>query len=219
MHDSPQRHDLYAFIHKGLRAFMTHALLRVGRLDPQDAAELAEVGEELHALLDICSSHLHHEGSVVHAAMEARQPGSTARVEAEHREHEQSIGALRAMIHLLRGQPQAVHALYHALSEFVAHNFEHMLQEETAHNAVLWATHSDAELRALEQRIQQQVQPQQMQLAMRWMLPHMAPAERAAMLQGMRQSAPSEVFNGVLGLVRPLLGGRDWLKLSQALGV
>jgi hypothetical protein len=39
------------------------------------------------------------------------------------------------------------------------------------------------------------------------------------MLRGLRQAAPSEVFEGVLGLVRPLLGGRDWRKLSLALGL
>jgi hypothetical protein len=39
------------------------------------------------------------------------------------------------------------------------------------------------------------------------------------MLAGMRQAAPAEVFDGVLSLVRPLLGGRDWRKLSVALGI
>jgi hypothetical protein len=58
-----------------------------------------------------------------------------------------------------------------------------------------------------------------MALAMRWMLPHMNPAERAALLRGMRREAPPEVFAGVLGLVQPLLGGRDWLKLHQALAL
>jgi hypothetical protein len=58
-----------------------------------------------------------------------------------------------------------------------------------------------------------------MQLALRWMLPHLSPSERAAMLRGMRATAPAEAFEGVLGLVRPLLGGRDWRKLSLALGL
>jgi hypothetical protein len=216
---STPRHDIYAFIHKGLRAFMAHALVRVGRLDPHDGAEVAEVSEELRGLMDICASHLHHENEIVHAAMEARRPGSTRAIADEHVEHECAIANVRTLIERVPGDDEAAHALYHALSVFVAHNFEHMEQEESAHNAVLWATYSDDELQALETRIKQAVKPQEMQIALRWMLPHMNPAERAGMLRGMRQAAPSEVFEGVLGMVRPLLGGRDWRKLSLALGI
>lgn len=213
------RHDIYAFIHKGLRAFMAHTLVRVGRLDPHDEAEFAEVAEELRALLHICADHLGNENEVVHVAMEARRPGSSAGIDADHVHHADAIGRLEAMIAPAAGNPEAAHALYHALGAFVAHNFEHMEQEETAHNAVLWATHSDEELRALEQRIVARHSPQQMALALRWMVPHMNPAERAAMLGGMRASAPAPVFEGALGLVRPLLGGRDWKKLAVALGL
>ena len=217
-HTAP-RHDIYAFIHKGLRAFMTHTLVRVGRVDPHDAAEVSEVSAEVAGLLDICAGHLHHENEVIHAAMEARRPGSSQAVADDHVEHEASIAALRQLLARLAGDASTAHGLYHALSVFVAHNFEHMEHEETQHNAVLWATHSDEEIRALEHRIVSALAPQQMQMAMRWMLPHMNPAERAAMLAGMRQSAPPAVFDDVLGQVRPLLGGRDWRKLAQALSL
>jgi hypothetical protein len=213
------RNDIYAFIHKGLRAFMAHVLVRVGRLDPHDPAEVAEVGAELQALLDICAGHLRHENEVVHRAMEARRPGSASTIANEHLDHERAIESLRKQVALIAGNDQAAHALYHALTAFVAHNLEHMEQEETRHNAVLWATHSDDEIRALEHEIHTRIQPHEMQLALRWMLPHMNPAERAGMLRGMRQAAPAPVFEGVLALVRPLLGGRDWRKLSLALGL
>ena len=213
------RHDIYAFIHKGLRAFMAHTLVRVGRVDPHDEAEFAEVAEELRALLHICADHLQNENEVIHASMEARRPGSSAHVAADHVQHADAIGRLAELLNRAAGSAEATHALYHALGAFVAHNFEHMEEEETAHNAVLWATHSDDELRALERAIIARHTPQEMGLALRWMLPHMNPAERAAMLGGMRASAPAPVFEGALGLLRPLLGGRDWRKLTVALGL
>jgi hemerythrin-like domain-containing protein len=212
------RYDIYAFIHKGLRAFMAHVLVRVGRMDPNDSAEVAEVRDELGALLDLCTKHVHHENTVVHAAMESRRPGSSSRIADEHVEHLRSIDELRALMGKVDGNDAAAHALYRALGAFVAHNYEHMEQEETAHNAVLWATHTDEEIRALEHRIVSSHKPEEMSRALRWMLPHMNPSERAAMLGGMRANAPAEVFEGVLGLIRPLLGGRDWRKLSVALG-
>ena len=149
----PPRHDLYAGIHKGLRAFMTHVLLRVGRLDAHDPADVAEAMEEVRALMDLCESHLTHENAFIHTAMEARRPGSTAALAEDHEAHVRAIAHLRAMLHLVPGSDEAAHALYHALAAFVAHNLEHMGEEETGHNAVLWATHTDDELRGIHQAI------------------------------------------------------------------
>lgn len=213
------RYDIYAFIHKGMRAFMAHTLVRVGRLDAHDAAEVAEVGEELRALLDTCQGHLQHENDYIHAAMETRRPGACSRIADEHEEHQEAIGMLRGLLDRLPGEPEIAGLLYRKLSAFVAHNFEHMVIEETEHNAVLWATHSDEELAAIEHRIVASLSPAENALCMRWILPHLSPAERAAMLAGVRQAAPAEAFDGMLCMIRPLLGGREWLKLSQALAL
>lgn len=216
---SSSRHDIYAFIHKGLRAFMAHTLVRVGRLDPHDADDMAEAAEELRALLDICAGHLKHENEIIHRAIEARRPGASAAIADQHQDHEEDIAALRVLLERAPGSDEGAHALYHALAAFVAHNLQHMEQEETVHNAVLWECYSDEEIQAIEHQIHASVQPHQMQLALRWMLPHMSPAERAALLRGMRHNAPAPAFEGMLGLVRPLLGGRDWRKLSAALAL
>jgi hemerythrin-like domain-containing protein len=216
---TPARFDLYAYIHKGLRAFMAHTLVRVGRLDPHDPAELTEVAEELQALLEVCRRHLDHENQFVHAAMQARAPGSATQTAVEHEGHLVAIDQLEQMLEQVPGDAVAAQALYRTLSHFVAENFEHMQREETEHNTVLWAHYSDEELQAIEGRIVASLAPEEAQITMRWMLPHLSPAERAQMLGGMRQAAPAEVFEQVLSLVRPLLGGRDWRKLSVALGL
>jgi hypothetical protein len=147
------RHDIYAFIHKGLRAFMAHTLVRTGRLDVHDAAELAEVSEELRALLTICRHHLDNENTYVHPAIAARRPGACDRVAHDHVHHEAAITELEGLIEALPGDPIALRRLYLRLSLFVAENFEHMQREETQMNAALWATHSDEEIMAIEQRI------------------------------------------------------------------
>lgn len=213
------RHDIYAFIHKGLRAFMAHTLVRTGRLDVHDPAELAEVSEELRAMLAICRHHLHNENTHVHTAIAARRPGACERMAQEHVEHEAAIDELQRLVDALPGDAAALRRLYLRLSVFVAENFEHMQYEETQMNAALWATHTDAEILAIEQRIIDAHAPQEMQVALRWMLPHLSPQERSAMLGGLRENAPAEAFAGVLAVIRPLLGGRDWRKLSQALGL
>lgn len=215
------RVDLYAGIHKALRLFMTDTLVRVGSLDVDDREEFASTLGQVQQLLDACHSHLEHENRFVHTALESRQPGATARVAAEHDEHRDAIAALEADAAALRALPHAaaVHRFYRHLALFVAENFEHMNLEETAHNAALWASHSDAELQAVHQRLVASIAPAEMAMFTRWIVVAASPAERAAMLGEMQRQMPPEAMRAVLDNVRPQLHDRAWGKLARALGI
>ena len=144
------RMDMYGGIHKALRALMADTLLAVGRMDADDDLDLAQATERLLQLLDVCASHLKHENEFVHAPIEARAPGASARIAHEHEQHEAHIAALGEAVASLRACPPgqraaAAQSLYGELALFVADNFHHMHVEETAHNAVLWARYTDAE--------------------------------------------------------------------------
>jgi hemerythrin-like domain-containing protein len=215
------RVDLYAAIHKALRLFMGDTLARVGRLDTDDATEVAATLADVTALLDACSQHVAKENKFVHTAIEARRPGISARVADEHGDHLEAIAALEAEAASLRALPTAAaaHRFYRHLSVFVAENFEHMNLEETEHNAALWAAYSDGELMEIHQRILASIEPAAMASVLRWMVPAISPAERAAMLGGMQQQMPPEAMRGVLELVRPHLDDSAWTKLARALRV
>lgn len=218
------RVDLYAGIHKALRALMADTLLAVGRMDSEDALELAQATQRVLELLDFCRSHLQHENEFVHTAMEARAPGASGKIAHEHDEHLQAIVALAKQTTALLQCEAAARAtgalaLYRALSLFIAHNFEHMHVEETAHNAVLWARYTDAELIEIHNRLVAAIPPEEMMLVLRWMVPFLNPAERAAMLVDMRAHAPAPAFAAALDLVRPHLTEHEWAKLSLALGL
>ena len=218
------RVDLYAGIHKALRALMADTLLAVGRMDSEDALERAQVTQRVLELLDFCRSHLRHENDFIHPALEARAPGASGKIAHEHEEHLQAIVALADQATALlqcepAARPAAALALYRALSLFIAHNFEHMHVEETAHNAVLWARYTDAELLEIHDRLVASIPPAEMMYVLRWMVPFMNPAERAAMLGDMRDHAPAPAFAAALEVVRPHLGEREWAKLGRDLGL
>lgn len=224
MHPAPHRFDIYAPIHKGLRACFAHTLVSAGRLDWTDSEEVESVTGEVLDLLTFCARHLEKENRYVHPAMEARRPGACATALADHVHHEADIAVLRELAVTLRLLPAlrreaAARELYRRLSAFVTENLAHMAHEELEHNRVLWETHSDDEIRAIEAAIVGSLPPEETQLSLRWMLTAMSAEERAAFLAGMRQHAPAEVFRGVLGMLRPLLGERDRLKLDTALGL
>ena len=209
------RHDLYAPIHKALRLFMSDTLATLGRLDLGDPQERDAGLAQVEALLDAASHHLRHENEFVHPALDARRPGTSATIAADHQAHLGTIAALRSEAAVLRALPTAAaaHRLYRQLAAFVAENFEHMDVEETRHNHALWATCSDAELQAIEGRIHAHIGAQEMATWLRWLIPALNPAERAALIGSM----PPEAQGPVLASARPLLDDKDWAKLCRAL--
>jgi hypothetical protein len=218
-----QRVDLYTGIHKGLRAFMGDVLTTVGRMDANDPTEVAAVVEQVRVLLEALRRHLHHENQFKHPAMEARHPGSACPTTEDHVHHEAEIERLGADLLAVErsageARPAAALKLYRRLALFVAENYQHMQVEETENNAVLWAGYTDEELLEIQDALIAAIPPQWLALYLRWMVPAMAPAERAALLTGIHQGAPAEVFEGILATIKPHLGERDWAKLMAVLG-
>ena len=107
--------------------------------------------------------------------------------------------------------------VYLLLSLFVADNFEHMHEEETAMNDLLWATHTDAEIIALHDRLVASIPPQETMALMHWMLPQVGHAERVMILADMRAKAPAPAFAAVLDIAGRVLSAADATKLRDAL--
>lgn len=218
------RLDMYRPIHKALRACMADALLSLGRADMADEADLADATRRVTDLLDFCAAHLAHEDQHVHRAIEARAAGASEAVAHDHREHEAHIEGLRELAQALAGaapglrQPLA-DRLYGELALFVAENLRHMNVEETAHNALLWARYTDAELVAIHDALVASIPPQEMLAAARWLVPFMNPQERLGMLAGVQATAPAPAFQAILDTVRPHLDEREWAKLARGLGL
>lgn len=218
------RVDLYSGIHKAMRAFMADTLVALGSLDVEDEQALARTTQQVVELMDLCVSHLQHENDFVHSAIEARAAGASAAIAHDHEEHVQHTAQLRAAALALRNasapvRPALCQALYRELGVFVADNLLHMNVEETAHNAVLWARYTDAELAQIHDAILASIPPAEMALVARWLIPFLNHAERAGMLADAQAKMPPPVFEGFLGIARPHLRSNEWIKLARALGL
>lgn len=218
------RFDMYGPIHKALRSFMCDTLLRAGRLDVNDAAELDATLSQVDALLAFCLDHVERENAFVHTAIEARQPAGAKRTADDHVEHIETIATLREETAALRrakpqAQPMLAHRLYHHLALFVAENLQHMHIEETANNAALWALYSDAELLEIHARLLAGIPPAKELLVARWMIPALCPMERAAIVGHSKRLMPPEAFLGFLAHVQPHMDAPGWSKLTAAVGV
>lgn len=216
------RFDGYHAIHKALRLFLCDTLTRVGATDPDDAAAVQATLAQLGELLALCESHVEHENRFVHPALEAAQPGSSARIAGEHVEHLEAIEHVRELGHVVAATAGAARAaalgrLYSALALFVGENLVHMHAEETLHNPVMWARYSDAELAELDGRIRAAIAPEKMELALRWFVPALHALERAGMFGAMQAAMPPEPFRHLVEMARTRLPAAEFAKLEAAL--
>lgn len=223
MHTNPAGPvDIYCRIHKALRACIGDTLQRLGRLDCDDTLEVVAVLAQVRGMASFCAGHLEHENRHVHPAMEARLPGSAKVAAGEHEHHASAcrkIVALAAVAEQSRAADREalVARLYREVALFLADNLVHMHMEETDNNTILWATHTDDELVAIEQAIVASLSAQEKAMSMRWMIPALRPHERVALLETVRRGAPPQAFEAIMEGLKPLLLATDWSKLMAGL--
>jgi hypothetical protein len=218
----PPRKDIYALIHKALRLAMTDVLVRVGRLDTDDDGDVRGAAMAVRELTDLCRMHLEKEEHFVHPALESAIPGSSGRTARDHDDHLRAFDRLEAGVRAIERSTgeraaQAAARLYRDLALFAADNFVHMHGEEVDNNAVLWATHTDEEILAIERRIVASIPPARMALVLRWMAPAMTPAERATFFANLRAKLPPNAFATMMSDVMSELDGAAKRKLLQSL--
>lgn len=216
------RLDLYAPIHKALRAWMFDTVVAIGSIDGRDEAALCATLRKVEGLLAICESHIEHEHLHLHAAMERDMPGSAREADLGHQAHGRHMRRLRGLMAEVQSAEAAARfplltQLYRELAMFVAENLTHMQWEETVHNEALWARHTDAELDAIHDALVQTIPPQEMAEVLRHMLPALSSLERHGMLADMRSKMPPQAFDGVLQLAHEVLGAHDWSSLLCAM--
>jgi hypothetical protein len=220
-----QRHDIYGPIHKALRAAAGKLLARLGSTDFSDAAETSSILADMRSQLALGMRHLHHEELHIHAALEARSPGSSGRLEADHHHHEEAFAELEKLMKVIEGAATSERTklgreLYLRYSQFVAADFEHMLEEETVTMPLLHSLFSDTELMAIEGAIVSSIPPAETMTIMSDMIPAMHRSERKQFLSFVKAGAPPEVFEMLLqGAAKPNLSAVDWSDLTEAFGL
>lgn len=218
-----RRYDIYALIHKGLRAYLSHVLLEVGRTDWRCATNRSSSLLAVRELLGVCEAHLEQKHDRVLPAMEARRPGASKEAQLSYQGHRHAINQLQDVAATVEvanhyNRESAGEWLYRELAMFVADNLELMATEERYNNRVLWDTHSDAEIIEIEQQMLAAMPAERMLPLVRWTVPNLAPDERALMLGEMlREGASAEVFDCVLAMLRALLPPKEWGRLTLAL--
>lgn len=213
----------YRFIHKALRLMFAQAQQRAGALDARDAAERAELVDELDRLLAFCADHLAHENRFLHAPLRERAPRAVLPFDDDHAQHAAAIDALRLLLQRVRDAAHDTSAgafayeLYLRLSQFIGENLAHMVEEETTMTRALWSAFTDDELNFHIGRLHASLSPDEHAFALQWMARALNVSELIFLLDGMRAALPAPAFAAAAGMVRGELDARRWARVADAL--
>ena len=210
--------------HKGIRNFLAQLSLQAGFTDYADRAAVEALKQRFEEICVLLEEHAASENNFILPALEARVPGSAAHDEADHEELHQLQDSLLAQLnHILdsnhTGQEarQLGYAFYQGLSRLHAGHLEHMLEEETVTQVLMWQHFTDEEMMQIHGQVIRSIAPPVMLAWMKYILPAQTPDERLQLLGGMQASAPAPFFRQVLGVAREVLPVSAYIQLEARL--
>ncbi|MCC7014793.1 MAG: hemerythrin domain-containing protein [Planctomycetes bacterium] len=214
-----ERIDLYALVHKGLRAELFETATEVARTEFAGAAGAEPTLRRVRCLLGFLDEHARHEDSHIMPLVAAQAPRLAAEIAAEHLRVEAAHQGLGALLERLERAPLELRAglarqLHEELTLLVALHVAHMQREESEVNRALWAGHDDALLGAAHAAILADIAPQRLAQWLELMLPAMHAGERAELIGGLHAKMPREAFERLLAPARHRLGESAWSKCA-----
>ncbi|MBV8951965.1 MAG: hemerythrin domain-containing protein [Actinobacteria bacterium] len=216
--------DLYRDIHKAIRAELFAVTTEAGRTDPGDAAARAAVADHVHRVVELLVAHAEHEDAHVQSAIAEHMPVVAARIMADHVALDARLGCLDASARDTAAAAPSdrrgrMHHLYLDLASFTSAYLEHQDVEERVVMPALPTALGLEPVVGIHQRIVGSIPPEQMAASLAIMIPAMNIDDRAELVGAMQANAPAEVFAGVWGLTRTVLGVEDRDALAARLGI
>lgn len=170
------RPDIFTNVHKGIRAALFEACLRLGRTDDDDPG-LPAVRAFAAGVLHFVAHHGGNEDDLLLPLLQARRPDLARAIAGAHRDIEQRLEALRET---LASAPVA--PLYLEFTGFTALYLMHMLDEERMEPALRDALSAD-DIASVGRQSVARTEPADQRLMLGFMLPAM-PGPQARTLLG-----------------------------------
>jgi hemerythrin-like domain-containing protein len=217
------RFNAFNQIHKGLRALLYDTALLIQHTDFTNEQETAAVINQVQLVNKMFGHHAHIEDNMVFPLLNDYAPEVVADFEKQHQtDHQLSEGLERclALFNETNSEVQntwAGNELLQSFNAFLAFNVEHMKNEETIINSILWKHYTDAQLLQKVQEIGASIPPDENAVHASWMLKGLASHEIIQWLTGVRLGAPAPVFEGLCAVAEKVLPAAKWNTIQAAL--
>jgi hypothetical protein len=218
-----QRPDLFAQIHKGIRALLYSLGSDVQKTDCTDPAAAARLCARLDHDFAMLGEHAAHEDAVVFPVLAECAPGVALALEAQHGElHRAEDAARDAVAALLASQTESERrasgiAIMRAVHMLIGRQLFHMNEEETTAMPVLHQHFTDEELAGLHASILARISPERQREWNELMFSAMHDTEVTGMLSSISSTAQPQVRTMMFDLAAAAVGMERWRRIQERL--
>lgn len=212
----------YDIPHKALRNAISQVITRAGNTDYSSLEETTLLAEHASEVFAMLHKHADDENEVVLKELNERVPGAAndnmedhVRIEANQAKLESAIAYIHASVKDGKDMHEDGHKFYQELSAYYSDYLNHMAEEESEIQQLLWDNFNDDELIQHRIKIMARMQPGQLLTWMKYILPALNQRERIGLLSGFKASAPEAFYNQALETARPEMEESVWLKMQE----
>ncbi|HMU10488.1 MAG TPA: hemerythrin domain-containing protein [Ferruginibacter sp.] len=201
-----KRYNIFYQVHKGLRALLYETAIQLQQTDFSNEKEANFIAARIIEVVELFDKHAHSEDNNILNTIESLEPSVASLFAEEHVKDHELSNRLTAIINMFNAtgndaeKEELGSALRATYTEFVAFNLQHMAKEESQLNQLLWKHFSDEELHAITIQIISKIPANQLNAFNVWMMRGLSNNEIIHWLKQVKNTAPDEVFNGMMQL-------------------
>lgn len=227
--------DLFTPIHKAIRSMIYNVS---GRLQTNDFADVAaskpllddlehDFSSAISAGCILCLLHSHatDEETAVFPSVTKHDAATVQGFIEDHHALSRRLETIAKMAHEVPTRPRAEErvqlgiALSQKANDFFAAYLDHMNREEEKLVPLMRERFTDEQMRAMRSTIMGGMPRDRLAWILRWMLPSLNLREMAAMLGGIKATAPPPVLEFVSGIAAERVDPQRWQAVKELVGI
>ncbi|MCE4566802.1 hemerythrin domain-containing protein [Maribellus sp. CM-23] len=207
---------LFAAPHKALRKTMADFMVMIGQTNFDNmraVAKLKKAGREMFFLL---SSHAETEDRIILKALEQKVPGAADHDKNDHVKIERLQRSLEIHLNLLSTSVRTdeAHDFYLEFARFYSLYLEHIDEEETLTQRLIWEHFSKEEQLGIRASIVAKMDTETYAVWLKHMIPAQNEAENRMMLGAIRNNMPADRFHALMERMGESMPEDDFLTLG-----
>ena len=196
------RHNLYAFPHKGLRHGLTSFLSNLDTTDAADQPAIDKLKLQATELAFMIKNHSESENEILMTSL-AEKMEHSLKTDSDVEEHQQLDHQIAKLSEQLSGLPakptdEQFMVIRQKANLLIPELLKHMQSEEIRFLPLFWKYYSDNELNNLHDQVMSSMNPDQLTLWFKYIVPALSPSERTELIEVLKSNAPQDFFNQLM---------------------
>jgi hemerythrin-like domain-containing protein len=194
------RINIFNQVHKGLRAMLYDTALTLQQTYFADGDQSDAAVKKVRTTADMVNAHTAHEDHFIFPAIRDYEPSLVDVFTMEHLKNdslsEKLLDSLVAHNHAIKpeSKTETGQAIIRAFQEFMVYNLQHMSNEESVLNEILWRYYSDEEIDAISRRISRARRDDEAVMTTAWMMRGLSNTEISNWLKTVETTASWQLF-------------------------